>query len=541
MRKIFIHANVITVDCENEHADAFVVEKNRFLFVGSEAGALRYQEDDSQVIDLQGNTVIPGFNDSHCHLLNYAYGKSKIDLTDLRSPEEVIERSKQYILDKKIPKGKWLVGRGWSEYPYPNQHFLTREDLDLISTEHPILFTRVCEHTVVLNTLGLSYLGIDDNTPNPTNGKIQRDQNGKANGVLNEAARYLAYEKMPDASVEEIKEMLTVVMEELPRYGLTSVQSDDFETFSGKNYENVIRAYRELIREGKMKLRVYEQCLLPQKERYQQFLDCNYHTGVGDNLFKIGPLKLLVDGSAGPKTAFLQEEYSDDPGNCGICNFTQEQLDEMVALAQENGMHVLCHGIGDAAIERILNSYEKAIATYQREDPRLGIVHVQITTRHIWERMKKLGIIAYSEPVCVGADMHCVESRIGKERMKEAYAYRTMYDMGIRTTLSSDCPIDSINPLDSAYIATTRKDLTGYPEGGWYPDERLNIHQVLRGFTLNSAYASFEEGSKGSITTGKLADFVVLSQDLLQTKPDDLRSVKVLYTYMDGVQTFSYQ
>ena len=277
----------------------------------------------------------------------------------------------------------------------------------------------------------------------------------------------------------DIKEMLLDAIDYVSKLGITSVQTDDFETFSSKNWHNVIQAYQELEKEGKLKVRVYEQCLLPQIDRFKEFLAAGYKTGVGTDMFKIGPLKLLTDGSIGPRTAYLAQPYSDDPGNRGISVFTQDELDELVGTAQANGMQVVCHGIGDAAMTMILNAYEKAQKEHPREDAHNGIIHVQITTREIMDRMLKDHIVAYGEPVCVGADMHCVEDRVGKERMKEAYAYRTMNEMGLKVPLSSDCPVDSVNPIDSAYIAVNRKDLNGWPEGGWYPEERLTIDQVL--------------------------------------------------------------
>ena len=244
----------------------------------------------------------------------------------------------------------------------------------------------------------------------------------------------------------------------------------------------------------------------------------------------------MTDGSIGPRTAYLAQPYSDDPGNRGISVFTQDELDELVGTAQANGMQVVCHGIGDAAMTMILNAYEKAQKEHPREDARNGIIHVQITTREIMDRMLKDHIVAYGEPVCVGADMHCVEDRVGKERMKESYAYRTMNEMGLRVPLSSDCPVDSVNPIDSAYIAVNRKDLNGWPEGGWYPEERLTIDQVLKGFTLDSAYAQFQEDVKGSIEAGKYADFVVLSGDPTAIDPNDLRSIHAEGTYLGGQQ-----
>jgi len=535
LKTAFVNANVITIDPACPRAEAFLVEDGRFVQVGSGA-EITAAAGDAQVVDLAGGTVVPGFNDSHLHLLNFAYSRTKINLYGTTSIAEIIEKSKTWLEEHRPAPGSWVSAAGWNHYSFQEGRLLNREDLDKISTEHPMIFTRVCEHTVVVNSKALEMIGIDGSTPDPESGEIERDADGRATGVLKETARYLAYTKVPDKSVDEIKEMLLDAMDYVSKLGITSVQTDDFETFSSKNWRAVIQAYQELEREGKLKVRVYEQCLLPQLDRFREFLAAGYRTGVGSDLFRIGPLKLLTDGSIGPRTAFLNEPYSDGPGNRGIAVFTQDELDELVCTAQKNGMQVVCHGIGDGAMEMILSAFERAQREHPVQDARNGIIHVQITTRSIMERIKAGNIVAYGEPVCVGADMHCVEDRVGRERIKEAYAYRTLNEMGIKVPLSSDCPVDSVNPIDSAYIAVNRKDLNGWPEGGWYPQEALTIEQVLKGFTLDSAYAQFEEESKGSIQPGKLADFVVLSGDPTAIDPNDLRSIRASATYLGGVR-----
>lgn len=533
MKTAFVNGNVITIHQDHPRAEAFLVEDGIFLQVGSRAEVLA-AAGDAQVVDLEGRTVLPGFNDSHLHLLNFAYSRTKIDLYGTSSIAQIQERSRQWLAQRDLAPGTWVSGAGWNHYAFQEGRMLDRTDLDQITTQYPMIFTRVCEHTVVVNSKALELIGIDDSTPDPEGGAIGRDAGGRANGVLMETARYLAYSKVPDKSVAEIKAMLQDAIDYVSKLGITSVQTDDFETFSSKNWCGVLQAYQELEREGKLKVRVYEQCLLPQIHRLKEFLAAGYHTGVGSDLFKIGPLKLLTDGSIGPRTAYLAQDYSDDPGNRGIAVFTQDELDELVCTAQANGMQVVCHGIGDGAIAMILNAYEKAQREHPKPDARNGIIHVQITSRAILERMLKGDILAYGEPVCVGADMHCVEDRVGPGRLKESYAYRTMNEMGLRVPLSSDCPVDSVNPIDSAYIAVNRKDLTGWPEGGWYPQEALTIDQFLKGFTLDSAYAQFEEDKKGSIQPGKYADFVVLSGDPTTVDPKDLRTIQAQATYLGG-------
>lgn len=540
MKQVYINGNVITVDARMKRCEAFAVEEGIFVHVGDNKSVLTAcNREKYSVVDLQGKTVIPGINDSHIHLLNYAYSLSKVNLEGLNSVEQIVDKGKSYLREKKIPRGDWLLGSGWNHYFFEEPRFLTRQDLDRISTEHPILFTRICEHTVTVNTMALKLLGIDDHTPNPAGGEIVRDEQGKAVGILRETARYLAYGMQPLKSVDEIKELLTIAMDMVSAWGITSVQSDDFETFSDKDWRKVLTAYQELKDEGKLKVRIYEQCLLPSKERLLDFINAGYHTGWGDEMLKIGPLKLLVDGSLGPHSALLSKPYSDEPDNCGIAVFTQEALNELLILGHKNHMQLVCHGIGDQAIRMILNGYEKAQESYPVSDARMGIVHVQVGAPDIYERMKKQEILGYLQPIFIQADMHCAEERLGKDRLLHAYKFKKMRDMGIRTSFSSDAPIETPNPMDGIYVASTRMDYNQYPQGGWDPNERMEVEDIIKGYTLDGAYDQFEENKKGSVTEGKMADFLVLSKDITKIPPETIRNVKVLCTYVGGEKVYS--
>lgn len=538
MKQAFINAEVITSGRGRPRAEAFIVEDGKFTLVGTNA-EVRAASGGCEVVDLKGRTVVPGFNDSHMHLLNFGFSRTKIDLYGTQSIEEIKARAREWFAKNSPAPGTWVLASGWNHYSFKEGRLLHASDLDEISTSHPMIFTRVCEHTAVVNSAALREMGIDDSTPDPESGIIERDEHGHATGVLKENARYLAYSRVPDRSVSEIKTMLIDAMDYMSSLGITSVQTDDFETFSSKNWRAVLQAYKELEAEGRMKVRVYEQCLLPKLDRFKEFLDEGHRTGEGTDMFKIGPLKLLTDGSIGPRTAYLCEPYSDDPGNTGVRVFEQEELDELVLTAQKNGMHTVCHGIGDAAMLMILDAFERAERECPVHDARNGIIHVQTTTREILDRMKHGNIVAYAEPVCVGADMHCVDDRLGPERMKEAYAYRWMIDEGIHTPLSSDCPIDSVNPIESMYIAVNRRDLNAWPDGGWRTEQTLTPEQVIRGFTIEGAYAQFMEDVKGSIEEGKLADFAVLSGDPTNVPHLEIRSVKCEQTYLGGKRVYA--
>ncbi|HMM70306.1 MAG TPA: amidohydrolase family protein, partial [Gudongella oleilytica] len=269
-------------------------------------------------------------------------------------------------------------------------------------------------------------------------------------------------------------------------------------------------------------------------ERLVTFLEKGYKTGQGDSFYRIGPLKLLTDGSLGAGTAYLKEPYSDEPDTKGISVFTQEELDHLVTTAHKGGMQILTHAIGDGAMEMCFRSFERALESMPKDDPRFGIVHLQITDEELLRNFREQSVIAFAEPICVNNDLHMAESRVGHERIINSYKYRTLLDNGVRMCISSDCPVDSLDPMDSLYVATTRKDYSGYPEDGWYPEEKLTMDQAVYSFTMGSAYASFEENIKGSIEPGKLADVVVLSGDPFEAYEQDIRRIKPVMTIMNG-------
>lgn len=536
METAYLNGTIYTVNKDFDQAEAFLVEDGRFKAVGTD-GEIRALAGERCVFrDLERRTVLPGFNDSHLHLLNYAYGLSKFDLGAVQSLEEMIEDGKKFIKEKKTGEKSWVLGRGWNQMMLKERRPPSRDDLDRISTAHPICFTRVCEHMVAVNSRALELAGIDEDTKNPEGGEIERDENGRLTGMLKETARYLIYRIIPSRSVAEIKEMLVTAIEKASAFGVTSAQTDDFETFSDKDWRKVIQAYEELRSENRLHIRIYEQCLLPQLGRLKDFLDSGYRTGMGDEYFKIGPLKLLTDGSLGGRTAFLSIPYKDEPGtgNRGIPVFTAKELDELILTAHTRGMQLVCHGIGDAAMNRILDSFEKAQQVMAKEDARSGIIHVQVTDMALIRRFKKQKVLAYLEPVCLNSDLHIAGERLEAELCGTSYHYRSFCDMGIVTPMSSDCPVDSLNPFDNMYVGVNRTDYSGFPEGGWMPEQKLTVRQMIGGFTIQGAYASYEEQEKGSIEAGKLADFIILTGDPMTIEPKRLREISVEETWLGG-------
>lgn len=534
MGLILTNGKIYTMDGERSIEDSIYIKDKKIYRVGNGHELLKLKNDNTEVIDLQGKAVVPGFNDSHMHLVNYGYTRTQVDLIGVKSIEDISHRILKYMKDKELANSKWILGRGWNQdYFTGEKKFPNRYDLDNISMTHPILITRICGHVAVANSKALELFGIHRDTPQFQGGYFDLDGKGEPLGIFREQALGQIHSYLPSPSITEIKEMILSAVEDLNRYGITSVGSDDFEALPNKDYDNIIRAYMELKKEGKLNIRVYEQCLLPQLDRLKEFNNKGYKTGQGDEHFKIGPLKLLIDGSLGARTAALNQPYSDDNTTSGITTINQEGLDKIVAYAHKNENQLAIHGIGDRAMYMAIESIEKILGNNQR-DHRHGIVHCQITDEYLLNKFKELNILAYIQPIFLDYDWKIVKNRVGEERERTSYNWKTMIHKGINISCGSDAPVEDFNVMKGIYEAVTRKDLEGNPKEGWLPGQALTVDEALYGYTMGGAYASFEENIKGSIEEGKLADLVILTEDIFEINPDKIKDVKVAGLIFDG-------
>lgn len=530
---ILYNGNFFTADKKKEKVEAVAIKDGKIAATGTNQEVLGYKNSSTKLINLEGKTAVPGFNDSHMHLLSYAVSLEKADLNGAKSIDEIKKRVRDFIERNNIPEGRWVLGRGWNHSFFAEKRLPSRHDLDEISQNHPIALTRTCGHLCAVNTRALKEAGIFDSPPRVEGGDIDLDDNGLPTGILKENAQNLIYKIIPPLSKGQIKELIIKAAENCIREGITSVQTDDFEAVKS-DFKDVLDAYFELDSEKRLKLRVNEQCLLPEIEKLKAFIGMGYKTGYGSEFFKIGPLKLLSDGSLGGRTAALRMPYADDETTAGILIYSEEELDRLVEMGHLSGLQVAVHAIGDRAMDMALESFEKALSKYPKEDPRFRIIHAQITTRDIIEKFKKLNVIADIQPIFVSTDLAVVEERIGKERAKWTYNWKTFIDYGVHVAGGSDCPVEPFNPLYGIYAAVTRKNLDGYPENGWLPEQKLSVEEAFYIFTMGSAYASFEENIKGSITPGKLADIAVLSDNIFEIEPDGIKDVNVEKTIVDG-------
>lgn len=534
MDLILYNGKIVTMDSASPVVEAVGTQGGKISYIGNSKEILKLKTSETKLIDLEGKLVLPGFNDSHMHLLNYGASLRKANLIGTTSVQDIIERMKRFIEDNSISLGSWVEGRGWNHDYFDEKRFPTRYDLDQISTEYPIIATRACGHVSVVNSKAMEIAGITKDTPQPEGGHFDIDESGQPLGILREKALNLILSHVPKPTTEEIKSILSEASTNVSKAGITSVQTDDFEAMPGVHYSTVVAAYKDLANKKELPVRVYEQCLFGSPKKLNEFLKDGFNTGLGNEWFKIGPLKLLADGSLGARTAYLCDPYADDPSTKGIAVYNQEELDEMVKIAHNAGMQVAIHCIGDKIMYMSFESYEKALYQNPRGDHRHSIIHCQITDETLLDKYRDNNVIAHIQPIFIDYDLHIVESRVGKEKASTSYNWKGMFDRGVHVACGSDCPVETFNVLQGIYCSVTRKDLKGYPNGGWLPDQKLTVEQAVYGYTLGAAYASFEENIKGSISVGKLADMVVLSKDIFAIEPEEIKDVEVLKTIVDG-------
>lgn len=527
MKQLFVNGQVFTGT--GRTCTAFAVEDGKFVAVGDDQQILSLQAAGDTVIDLAGQFVCAGFNDSHMHLVNYGNVMGCCNLMEHTSSVADIQQAlRAFIKAENIPAGNWVRGRGWNQDYFVDNHDLpTRKQLDEVSTEHPICITRCCGHSLVVNTKALEVLGIDS---------VQKVDGGAYDldsGAFFDNAMSLVYTRLPQPDRAEIKRMILRACKGLNALGVTSSQPDDLCAFENTPWQEVIAAYQELEKENLLTVRVYEQSQLTTPEALKAFLAAGYKTGMGSDMFKIGPLKLLGDGSLGARTAFLSGEYADLPGERGLAIFTQAQFDEMIALAHENGMQIAIHAIGDGILDRILLAYEKAFAACPREDHRSGIVHVQLTRPDQLQKMRELALHAYIQSIFLDYDINIVEARAGKELASTSYAFHTMKEMGLHVSNGTDCPVEMPRALHGIECAVTRCTLAG--KGPYRPEEAMSVEEALLSYTAEGAHASFEENVKGKIQEGMLADFVILAQSPFAVEKNQISAISVQKTYLGGV------
>lgn len=522
MRKLRYNGAVTSMDGSMNRYEAIGTQDGKIVFLGTNQEALDQQWDEK--VDLKGAAVLPGFNDTHMHLLHYAMFRRNVPLFGVKTIDEVVERCKARM-DAEHPD--YLIGMGWNQETMEEGRLLTKEDMDRISTEIPVCMLRTCIHIAACNTVMLEKIRALKNVEPEVMALVDFE-----NGILRENAARLYMDVLPQADDAYVKQLIQEGQKELNAAGITCVHSDDLMAIAGMDPIRLIGIYREMEADGELTVRVYEQCLV-EPEDFERLKDVRSDPADRTSLFRTGPRKLLQDGSLGAKSAEMIDGYVDERDNHGIPIYTEEELCRRIQAAHDIHMDVAVHAIGDLALKKVCDAMEQAEGSNPWPDHRHGIVHAQTTTPALLERMKALGLQAYIQPIFIDADMNIIAERVGEEHAKDCYNWKAMLDLGLHVSGGSDCPVEPFNVLDNMRSAITRQNRTGTKT--YLPEQALTVEQAVRLFTSDAAWPSRDEAVRGTLETGKQADLVVLDQDLFHTEPSRFTQVKVLETVLNGV------
>jgi predicted amidohydrolase YtcJ len=502
---------------------AILVRDGRVVEVAS-ADALRTSHPSARIVDASNATILPGLTDAHGHLYGLGLSLDTVHLAGAATYDDAIARMKERAA--RASTNDWIIGRGWDQNRWPSKEFPTKEPLDAAIVDHPVWLKRVDGHAGVANSAALRAAGVTRDTPDPDGGRILRDASGEPTGVFIDAAQELIESKIPAVSFALRKERVLAAAKTIAANGLTEMHDAGAEL-------DTIRAVRELVDEGNFPIRV--------------------SIMVGDDAdalrewFARGPLvdykqrltvrsiKLYADGALGSRGAALLAPYSDDPTNRGLEIAKPAHILDVARRALAAGFQVNTHAIGDRGVRNVIDAYEQAGVTPEK---RFRIEHFQVVAPDDFPRLARHGIIASMQPTHATSDMPWAEQRLGPDRIRGAYAWRTVLDSGARLALGSDFPVEDVNPFFGIYSAVTRQDHDGNPPGGWYPSQKLTLAEALRGFTSDAAYATFEESSRGTIEPGKLADFTIVESDFFATPQSRLFDAKVKMTVVGGQIVF---
>lgn len=530
---VLLGGNVLTMDSARLSAAAVAIRADRIVGVGTDAEMQEWVGGRTQVIELKGLTVIPGMIDAHTHFVGIGARKLQVDAAGTTSKEDIVRLVAAEVA--RSNPGEWIQGRGWDQNNWPDKKFPTVQDLDAAAPENPVFLRRVDGHAAWVNSRALAIAGISRNTPDPPGGQIIRDASGEPTGTLVDNAFRLVSQHVAPLTREQKKQAVRLSIQECLAAGLTGVHE------AGGSREE-IELYEEMMRAGEFDLRIYEFIRWPADEQklphsYESldyYLEKGPQVGLHDNRLTIRGIKMSIDGALGSRGAAFLEPYDDDPGNSGVLRLTEAEVYETILRGLKAGFQTAVHAIGDRANRMALDAMERALKETQAADARLRIEHAQVLDPADVPRFAALGVIPSMQPTHCTTDMHWIAERIGPERTRYAYGWRSLLDSGVRIPGGSDAPVEPVQPLPGIYAAVTRQDRSGRPEGGWHPEQRVSVLEALRMFTIDAAYSVFEEGIKGSIAPGKLADLAVLTQDITRVPPPQILATEVTMTILGG-------
>jgi predicted amidohydrolase YtcJ len=515
-----------------QRAQAIAVKGDRIVAVGTNEDIQKLKGKHTEVVDLGGHFLMPGFNDAHMHLASGGMEKLNVDLVGVKSLAEMQQRIAARA--KTTQADEWIVGEGWDHTLWPSQKLPTRQDLDAVTGNHPAVFGRVDGHISIANSAALQKAGIVKNTPDPAGGRIDRDASGEPTGILREKARDAVDHVIPPPTPAKRREAIQLALADAARYGLTSIQ--DYS-----QWEDFL-VYEDLEREGKLTARISE--WLTFTDSLPVLQEHRAHHPQTDTMLHTGMLKGFMDGSLGSRTAALLAPYSDDPKNSGLPQFEQAQLNQMTRDRVAAGFQIGFHAIGDRGVEMALQAFAAAAAEIREkqlraaaspsrvDDFRFRIEHAQVVAPDQFARFDQLNVIASMQPNHLLTDMNWAESRIGPERVKTSYAWQQFLQSEVRLPFGTDYPVEPLTPFRGIYAAVTRENEAATKS--YFPEQKLTIAEAIESYTNEPAFAEFAERDKGRLQPGLLADFVVLDRDITKIPPHEILGTKVLRTVVGG-------
>jgi hypothetical protein len=537
LQTAFINGKIYTVNEKQPYAEAVIIEGNKIKFVGTTKDSRKLINASTNVIDLEGKLLLPGFNDSHLHFTSGGHYLLGINLRPALSKEEFAEMIQSYILKRSLPVETWITGGRWDHELWPDKSLPTKELIDLITENTPVFVSRIDGHVGLANSKALELAGITKNTPDPEGGLIERNpETGEPTGILKDNAMDLVYKVIPLPSPEENVEAALRALEEARKLGITSVQDmtqpDEFEAYK-KILGDGNSASGEISAKAGLTCRIYSIWPI---DKYEDIVRGGVTVHTDEGLIKRGGLKGYADGSLGASTAWFFEPYVQNPNTSGLAIdvVTNGNLEKWATDADRNRLQICTHAIGDRANVFMLDLYERIKSMNSPWDRRFRIEHAQHLRKEDIKRFSEIGVIASVQPYHCIDDGVWAEKRIGPERIKTTHPYKSLLKNGAVVAFGTDWPVAPLNPLYGIYAAVTRQTVDSKNPNGWIPEEKISVEEAIKCYTLNAAFASFEEKIKGSIEIGKLADFVVLSEDILTIDPVKIKDVKVELTIFNG-------
>lgn len=522
MATIYYHGLVRTMSEQSGITDAVVTEDGVILDTGSEHEMrARYGDRISREIDMKGGCMYPGFTDSHLHMIGHGEKLLTLDVSTAASIETLQEKLREKA--RATPVGEWVIAEGFNDNLFPDKRIPDRQVLDEVSTDHPILITRVCRHAVAVNSMAINQAGLSKQTPDPSGGRIERYPDGEPTGYLHDQAQELVKYCLPVQKFADIERALHTSVQDLLAHGFTGGHSEDL--FYYGNPVETVRVFEDVINGKDCKFRT---SLLVHHEAAKVVFD-TYPDGPRPSFIDFNAVKIFTDGALGGRTAYLSEPYADHPDTCGVAIHTQEQLTALVSLARSYRMPVAVHAIGDQALEETLTALEAHPPPSGKRD---RIIHAQILRPELIQRMKDLPVVLDLQPRFTISDFPWVIDRLGEERIRNCYAWKTLLDEGLMCAGGSDAPIEPVSPMEGIYAAVMRRKPEDQHEG-YLPDQKLNLEQAIGLYTHGAAQAVGMEHRRGRIQPGFDADFTILEADLYPLAPEEWLSVKTRMTIVD--------